>query len=296
MARSFENEGSKKSEWAVYSAIGDKMIREKQGSSTDGKSFWSNKRVIVTGGNGFLGSMVVEKLRQRKAAQIFVPAIEKYDLTESQAIQRLFDDNGLAQVAQPHTPENEVAMQTVIIHLAALVGGIEANRARPAEFFYHNLMMGVQLMHEAWQRGVEKFVAIGTICAYPKFTPVPFKEENLWDGYRGDTLWAKKMLVQAQDTGAIRLQFNFVTGQFVWPTHNFNLTTSHVIPAMIRKFIEAGKGDDQATYGGKLTRVSFVDDAAGNLPPPNTMMAANQLTSDQARRSASRIWLKWSPG
>jgi len=252
------------------------MLSKKQASSSDEKSFWSTKRVIVTGGNGFLGSMVVEKLRQRKAAQIIIPAIEEYDLTQGQVIKQFFDDNGLNQVAEPIAPSHGAATQTIIIHLAALVGGIEANRARPAEFFYDNLMMGVQLMHEAWQRGVEKFVAIGTICAYPKFTPVPFKEENLWEGYPEETnapygLAKKMLLVQAQ---AYRQQYGFnaiylLPVNLYGPRDNFNLTTSHVIPAMIRKFIDAReKGDDQVILwgdGSPTREFLFVEDAAEGI-------------------------------
>lgn len=251
-------------------------MNEKQASSSDSNSFWANKRVIITGGNGFLGSVVVEKLRQRKAAHIFVPAIEEYDLTQVQAIQRLFDDNGLTQLAQPSASGNGAATQTIIIHLAALVGGIEANRARPAEFFYHNLMMGVQLMHEAWQRGVEKFVAIGTICAYPKFTPVPFKEENLWEGYPEETnapygLAKKMLLVQAQ---AYRQQYGFnaiylLPVNLYGPRDNFNLTTSHVIPALIRKFMEAKEmGEDHVIVwgdGSPTREFLYVDDAAEGI-------------------------------
>ena len=149
--------------------------------------FWGNKRVCVTGGAGFFGSYVVEKLTELGAAEVFVPRIEEYDLVKPDDIQRLLKD------ANPN----------LILHLAALVGGIGANRLRPAEFFYVNLMMGVQLMHEAWKSGVEKFVAVGTICAYPKYTHVPFKEENLWDGYPEETnapygLAKKMLLVQAQ--------------------------------------------------------------------------------------------------
>ena len=157
-------------------------------------TFWQGRRVCVTGGAGFLGSFVTERLRQR-GAEVFVPRIEDYDLVKPEDIQRMLED----------------ARPDVIIHLAALAGGIGANRARPADFFYINLMMGVQLMHEAWQAGVEKFVAIGTICAYPKFTPLPFREENLWDGYPEETnapygLAKKMLLVQAQ---AYREQYGF---------------------------------------------------------------------------------------
>ena len=128
----------------------------------ENKSFWENKQVCVTGGAGFLGSFVLEKLRRRGVEKIFVPKIEDYDLVKGADIQRMLDDS---------KPD-------IVIHLAANVGGIGANREHPAEFFYDNLMMGVQLMHEAWLRKVKKFIAVGTICAYPKFTPVPFKEET----------------------------------------------------------------------------------------------------------------------
>ena len=129
----------------------------------DPQEFWSKRRVCVTGGAGFLGSFVIEKLRQRGATNIYVPLIEEFDLVKLEDIKRVLD----------------ASHPDVIIHLAAHVGGIGANREHPAEFFYDNLMMGVQLIHEAWKWGVEKFVAIGTVCAYPKFTPVSFKEENL---------------------------------------------------------------------------------------------------------------------
>ena len=134
-------------------------------------SFWENQRVIVTGGSGFLGRHVVAGLKARGAGEVFVPRKEVYDLREQTAVLDLLHD------IQP----------TLIIHLAALVGGIGANRERPAEFFYDNLMMGVQLLHESWRAGVDKFVAIGTVCAYPKFTPVPFREEDLWNGYPEET-------------------------------------------------------------------------------------------------------------
>jgi GDP-L-fucose synthase len=208
--------------------------------------FWQNHRVCITGGAGFLGSFVLEQLAQRGATveggQIFVPKIEEYNLVEVAEIQRMLD----------------AARPDIIIHLAALAGGIGANRARPADFFYVNLMMGVQLMHAAWKRSVEKFVAIGTVCAYPKFTPVPFREENLWGGYPEETnapygLAKKMLLVQAQ---AYREQHGFnaiylLPVNLYGPRDNFNLETSHVIPALIRKYIEAKKrGDSQIVLWG----------------------------------------------
>ncbi len=217
----------------------------------DRREFWANRRVCVTGGAGFLGSFVQAELRARGAAQIFVPQIEHYDLTRPEDLQRMLEES------QPD----------VIIHLAALAGGIGANRARPAEFFYKNLMMGVPLMHAAWERGVQKFVAIGTICAYPKFTPLPFKEENLWDGYPEETnapygLAKKMLLVQAQ---AYRAQYGFnaiylLPVNLYGPGDNFNLETSHVIPALIRKMVEAQQGGERQVVlwgDGSPTREFF---------------------------------------
>ncbi|NMC12968.1 MAG: GDP-L-fucose synthase [Chloroflexi bacterium] len=222
--------------------------------------FWRNRRVCVTGGAGFLGSFVIEKLHQHGAEQIYVPLIEEYDLVKPEDIQRMYD------TAQPD----------IVIHLAALAGGIGANRARPADFFYINLMMGVQLMHEAWKRGVEKFVAIGSICAYPKYTPVPFREENLWNGYPEETnapygLAKKMLLVQAQ---AYRDQYNFnaiymLPVNLYGPRDNFNLETSHVIPAMIRKCIEAQEcGEEQVVLwgdGSPTREFLYVEDAAEGI-------------------------------
>jgi GDP-L-fucose synthase len=224
------------------------------------ENFWRNRRVCVTGGAGFLGSFVVEKLQECGAKEVFVPRVEQYDLVQLEAIQCMLQD----------------ARPDVILHLAALAGGIGANRARPAEFFYINLMMGVQLMHEAWRAGVEKFVAVGTICAYPKFTPLPFQEEHLWDGYPEETnapygLAKKMLLVQAQ---AYRQQYGFnaiypLPVNLYGPRDNFNLDTSHVIPALIRKCIEAQeRGDHQVVLwgdGSPTREFLYVEDAARGL-------------------------------
>jgi GDP-L-fucose synthase len=222
--------------------------------------FWQNKRICVTGGAGFLGSFVLEALAQRGATDIFVPHIEEYDLVNPQDIQRILD----------------VSRPDIIIHLAALAGGIGANRARPADFFYINLMMGVQLMHEAWKRGVSKFVAIGTVCAYPKFTPVPFKEENLWEGYPEETnapygLAKKMLLVQAQ---AYRQQYGFnaiylLPVNLYGPRDNFNLETSHVIPALVRKCIESQERGEKGVVlwgdGSPTREFIYAGDAADGI-------------------------------
>lgn len=226
----------------------------------DSNNFWGNKKVCVTGGAGFLGKVVVRKLQERGAAEIFVPKIEDFDLTKLEDINRML----------------AVADADLIIHLAAQVGGIGANREHPAEFFYNNLMMGVQLMHRAWQTGVNKFVAIGTICAYPKFTPVPFKEENLWNGYPEETnapygLAKKMLLVQSQ---AYRQQYGFnsiflLPVNLYGPGDNFDPKSSHVIPALIRKCIKAveeGKNEVVVWGDGSPTReFLYMEDAAEGI-------------------------------
>lgn len=218
---------------------------------------WSTKRICVTGGAGFLGTHLIKDLRDRGADNIFVPTIDEYDLVQNQAIKRMLAD----------------AKPDVVIHLAAHVGGIGANREHPAEFFYDNLMMGVQLMHEAYLAGVEKFVAIGTVCAYPKFTPVPFREENLWIGYPEETnapygLAKKMLLVQSQ---AYRQQYGFnsiflLPVNLYGPGDNFDPRSSHVIPALIRKCIEAKeKGQDHIVVwgdGSPTREFIYVTDAA----------------------------------
>ncbi len=223
-------------------------------------SFFENKRVLVTGGAGFLGSFVVEKLQKRGCEDIFIPRKENYDLVEMEAVRRLYRD------VKPN----------IVIHLAAKVGGIGANRTNPGKFFYDNLMMGVQMMEVGRQMGIEKFVAIGTICAYPKFAPIPFEEEHLWNGYPEETnapygLAKKMLLVQAQ---AYRQQYGFNTIYLLpvnlyGPRDNFDLETSHVIPALIRKCIEAKERRDDhivAWGDGSPTReFLYVEDAAEGI-------------------------------
>ncbi|NJM07767.1 GDP-L-fucose synthase [Candidatus Gracilibacteria bacterium] len=231
--------------------------------------FWRGKRVVVTGGAGFLGSYVVQKLQARGADEVFVPRSRDYDLREHTAVLRLLAD----------------ARPDVIIHMAARVGGIGANRAHPAEFFYDNLMMGVQLMHESWKYGVGKFVAVGTVCAYPKYTPLPFKEDDLWNGYPEETNapygLAKKMLLVQSQTYREQYGFNSVfllPVNLYGPNDNFDLASSHVIPALIRKCLEAkraGLDSIEAWGDGSPTReFVFVEDGAEGI-----VLAAERLNS-----------------
>jgi GDP-L-fucose synthase len=218
------------------------------------------KRVIVTGGHGFLGRYVVKAIEERSPAHVFAPRSRQYDLRQPSAIVKLLAD----------------VRPDVIVHLAAVVGGIGANRERPGEFFYDNLVMGVHLMEEARKAGVEKFVAIGTVCAYPKLTPSPFKEDDLWSGYPEETnapygLAKKMLLVQSQ---AYRQQYGFnsiflLPVNLYGPGDNFDPRSSHVIPALIRKCIEArdeGRKEIVVWGDGSATReFLFARDAARGI-------------------------------
>jgi GDP-L-fucose synthase len=192
--------------------------------------FFEDRRVVVTGGVGFLGRYIVQGLQRRGCKNILVPKIEDYDMVKMDNVVRMYDD----------------MRPDIVIHLAAVVGGIGANREHPGEFFYKNLMMGVQLIEEGRTRNIEKFVAIGTVCAYPKFTPVPFKEEDLWNGYPEETnapygLAKKMLLVQSQ---AYRAEYGFnsiflLPVNLYGPGDNFDPKSSHVIPALIKKCVDA---------------------------------------------------------
>jgi GDP-L-fucose synthase len=222
--------------------------------------FWAAKRVVVTGGAGFLGSYVTEGLRKRGCRSVLVPRIEEYDLVDINAIRRMYDD----------------MRPDIVIHLAAVVGGIGANRAHPGEFFYKNLMMGAQLMEEGRLRELEKFVAIGTVCAYPKYTPVPFHEDDLWNGYPEETnapygLAKKMLLVQTQ---AYRAEYNFdsiflLPVNLYGPGDNFSPSTSHVIPALIKKCVDAidsGQNHIICWGTGSASReFLYVEDAAEGI-------------------------------
>ena len=221
---------------------------------------WQSTNFVVTGGAGFLGTYVVKALTARGAKSIVVPRSEEYDLRQIAQVKALLND------AQPD----------VIIHLAAVVGGIGANNERPAEFFYDNLMMGVQLFHEAWRAGIKKFVTIGTVCAYPKYTPIPFVEDELWNGYPEETnapygLAKKMLLVQGQ---AYQQQYGFnsiylLPTNLYGPLDNFDPSSSHVIPALIKKCFEAKATHQEEIVvwgdGSPTREFLFVEDAAEGI-------------------------------
>ncbi len=219
--------------------------------------FWASKRVAVTGGAGFLGSFVVSKLRERGCRELFIPRSRDYNLVEMESVRRFYRD----------------ARPDIVVHLAARVGGIGANRANPGKFFYDNLLMGVQLIEQGRLSKIEKFVAIGTVCSYPKFAPVPFREENLWDGYPEETnapygLAKKMLLVQSQ---SYRAQYGFNTifllpVNLYGPGDNFDLEQSHVVPALIRKCLEAKESGRQEIVcwgdGTPTREFLYVEDCA----------------------------------
>jgi GDP-L-fucose synthase len=220
-------------------------------------SFWNDRRVLVTGGSGFLGSFVVAQLQARGAGAVVVPRSRDYDLVDLEAARRLYRD----------------ARPDLVIHLAAVVGGIGANQKRPAEFFYQNLLMGVQVLDQAHVHRVEKFVGVGTVCSYPKHTPIPFSEAHLWDGYPEETnapygLAKKMLIVQSQ---AYRAQYGFnainlLPTNLYGPGDNFDTETSHVIPALVRRCLEARHaGRPRITCWGTGTPTReflYVEDAA----------------------------------
>jgi GDP-L-fucose synthase len=241
-------------------------------------TFWHGKRVVVTGGGGFLGSFVVERLK-RDGASVVVPRSAEYDLVDRAAVRRLLAD----------------ARPDLVIHLAAQVGGIGANRDNPGRFLFENAMMGLHLFEEARLAGVKKLVAAGSICAYPKFAPIPFKEEDLWNGYPEETnapygIAKKMMLVQSQ---GYREQYGLNSivifpVNLYGPRDNFDLHTSHVIPAMIRKCVVArDRGDAEVVLWGDGTPTReflYVEDAADGL-----LLAAERYDSSDAVNLGSGV-------
>ena len=232
-------------------------------------NFWKDKRVCVTGGAGFLGSTITSKLCGLGCGELIIPRSRDFDLRINESIKKLYFET---------RPQ-------IVVHLAAVVGGIGANSARPAEFLYDNLMMGTQLLHEAWVYGVEKFVAIGTVCAYPKFTSLPFSEDNLWDGYPEETnapygLAKKMLLVQSQ---AYRKQYEFnsiflLPVNLYGPGDSIDSENSHVIPSLIMKFLDAKLSGQQEVVvwgdGSPTREFLYVDDAADGI-----LLAAEKYNS-----------------
>jgi GDP-L-fucose synthase len=238
---------------------------------------WAETRVLVTGGAGFLGRFVVERLRARGAKEVFVPRSREYDLVDGAAVRRLL----------------ATKRPTLVVHLAARVNGIGGNRDNPAPFFYENLMMGAQVLHESYLAGVSKLVAVATVCSYPKFCPVPFREEDLWSGYPEETNApygiAKKVL--SVQSLAYRQQYGF-NSVVVYPTNlygpgdDFDLQTSHVIPAMLRKFHEAkSRGEDEVVLwgdGSPTREFLYVDDCAEGI-----LLAAERYDSSEPMNLAA---------
>lgn len=235
-------------------------MRGHAGSAWPTMSYWTGRSVMVTGGGGFLGKAVVRLLEERGATEVFIPRSRDYDLRKPEDIARALTDG----------------KPSVVIHLAAVVGGIGANRDNPGRFFYENAIMGIELMEQSRRAGVDKFVQIGTVCAYPKFTPVPFREDDLWNGYPEETnapygVAKKMLLVQGQ---AYREQYGFdvihlIPVNLYGPGDNFNPASSHVIPALIKKCVDArDSGADHIEVwgtGAASREFLYVDDAAEGI-------------------------------
>lgn len=251
------------------------------------------ERIVVTGGAGFLGRFIVERLKAQKGLEVFVPRSADYNLVEATDIKRLYTDT---------RPD-------LVIHLAAVVGGIGANQKNPGKFFYENLMMGVQLIEQARLHNISKFVALGTVCAYPKFTPTPFSEDNLWDGYPEETnapygLAKKMMLVQSQ---SYREQYGYnsiflLPANLYGPGDNFDPESSHVIPALIRKCVEARKSGApfvEAWGTGNASReFLYVEDCADaiikaarlyNESEPVNIGTGNEITIAELLKLIARL-------